>query len=115
MIIIFDYLSMAIMPKLLEKKMEIKISGYDVEEAILDFVKKKYGHSFKISEHDPCMTLESNERIWVYKKHKNGKVKTDPEHGYKLVDHDKSLTKRSFTTIGECDDICFYVKDVSDE
>ncbi|WP_340158397.1 hypothetical protein [uncultured Maribacter sp.] len=95
--------------------MEIKISGHEVEEAILNFVKKKYGHSFKISEHDPCMTLESSERIWVYRKHKNGKVKTNPEHGYKLVDHDKSTWKRTFTTIGECDEISFYVKEVSGE
>ena len=115
MIIILDYLSMAIMPKLLERKMEIKISGHEVEEAILNFVKKKYGHSFKISEHDPCMTLESSERIWVYRKHKNGKVKTNPEHGYKLVDHDKSTWKRTFPTIGECDEISFYVKEVSGE
>tara|TARA_R100000544_G_scaffold36127_1_gene24041 strand:- start:5456 stop:5746 length:291 start_codon:yes stop_codon:yes gene_type:complete len=94
---------------------EIKISGYEVEEAVLDFIKKKYGHSFEISKHDPHFEIESNERIWVYKKHKNGKVKTDPEHGYKLVDHDKSLTKRTFTKIGECDDVTFYVKEISDD
>ena len=32
--------------------MQIKISGYEVEEAILEFVNKKYGHSFEISKHD---------------------------------------------------------------
>ena len=95
--------------------MEIKISGYELEEAILEFIKKKYGHSFEISKHDPHFEIESNERIWVYKKHKNGKIKTDPEHGYKLVDHDKSLTKRTFTKIGECDDVTFYVKEISND
>ena len=95
--------------------MKIKISGCDVEEAILDFVKKKYGHSFEISKHDPHFEIESNERIWVYKKHKNGKVKIDPENGYREIDYDKSNWKRTFTRIQECDDMFFYVKELADE
>lgn len=95
--------------------MVIKISGYEVEEAILEFIKKKYGHSFELSEHDPCMILESSERVWAYQKHKNGRIKKHPEHGYNLVDHDKSTWKKTFTTIGECDDITFYVKEVSND
>ena len=95
--------------------MEIKISGYEVEEAVLDFIKKKYGVSTEISEHDPCMILESSERVWAYQKHKNGKIKTDPEHGYNLVDHDKSTWKKTYTAIGECDSIEFHVQEVSNE
>ena len=95
--------------------MEIKLAGYELEEAVLDFIKNKYGHSFELSEHDPCMMLETSERVWVYQKHKNGRIKKDPEDGYRLIDYDKSSWKRTFTTIGECDDISFYVKEIDKE
>lgn len=95
--------------------MEIKLDGYELEEAVLEFIKNKYGVTVEISEHDPCMILEYSERIWAYQKHKNGKIKTDPEHGYNLVDHDKSTWKKTFTKIGECDELSFYVKEVSND
>ena len=93
--------------------MEIKLDGYELEEAVLEFIKNKYGVTLELSEHEPCMILESSERIWAYQKHKNGKIKKDPEHGYDLVDHDKSTWKKTFTTIGECDELSFYVKEIN--
>ena len=95
--------------------MRIEISGWEAEEAILDFIKKKYGVSFEISEHDPCMALEHTERVWVYQKHKNGHIKKHPEHGYNLVDQDKSTWKQNFTTIDECDSISFHVEENKDD
>ena len=95
--------------------MQIKISSYEVEEAILDFVNKKYGHSFEISKHDPHFEIESNERVWVYRKHKNGKVKINPESGFRQVDHELSTWRRTFKRLEECDDITFYVKELDDE
>jgi len=94
--------------------MKIKISSYEVEEAILEFVNKKYGHSFEVSKHDPHFEVESNERVWVYKKHKNGKVKI-AENGFRQVDYELSTWKRTFKRIEECDDINFHVKELGDE
>ena len=58
--------------------------------------------------------VESNERVWVYRKHKNGKVKI-AENGFRQVDHELSTWKRTFKRIEECDDINFHVKELGDE
>jgi hypothetical protein len=94
--------------------MRIEIDGYEVEEAVLDFIKKKYGISVQISEHDPFMTLESQERVVAYQKHKNGRTKKHPEHGYSLVDNEKSTWKTIYTHMGESDQISFYVEEITD-
>ena len=74
--------------------MEIKLDSDELEEAVLEFIKNKYGVTVEISEHDPCMILESSDN---------------------LVDHDKSTWKKTFTKIGECDELSFYVKEVSND
>jgi hypothetical protein len=98
-----------------EIKMKIEIDGYEVEEAILDYIKKKYGISVRVSEDDPCMTLESQERVVAYQKHKNGRIKKHSEHGYSLVDNEKSTWKTIYTHMEESDQISFYVDEIEDD
>ena len=90
--------------------MEIKLESYEVEEALKEYIKNKYKLDVKIfSDYGQTLWLETNERVWVYKKHKNGRIKTDPEHGYKIVDYDKSTWKRKFQSIGDMSSITFEV------
>ena len=96
--------------------MEIKLESYQVEEALKEYIKNKYKFDVKIfSDYGQTLWLETNERVWVYKKHKNGRIKTDPEHGYKIVDYDKSTWNRKFESIGEMSSITFEVDSINEE
>lgn len=96
--------------------MEIKLESYEVEEALINYIKNKYNINVKIFEdYGQTLWLETNERIWVYEKHKNGKVKTHPEHGHKIVDYDKSTWNRKFESIGEMSSITFDVEPINEE
>ena len=96
--------------------MEIKLESYEVEEALINYIKNKYKINVKIFEdYGQTLWLETNERIWVYEKHKNGKVKTHPEHGHKIVDYDKSTWNRKFESIGEMSSITFDVEPINEE
>ena len=96
--------------------MEIKLESYQVEEALKEYIKNKYKLDVKMfSDYGQTLWLETNERVWVYKKHKNGRIKTDPEHGYKIVDYDKSTWNRKFESIGEMSSITFEVNSINEE
>ena len=96
--------------------MEIKLESYKVEEALKEYIKNKYKLDVKMfSDYGQTLWLETNERVWVYKKHKNGRIKTDPEHGYKIVDYDKSTWNRKFESIGEMSSITFEVNSINEE
>ena len=96
--------------------MEIKLESYEVEESLIDFLKNKYNIDVKIQQdYGENLCLETNERVWVYKKHKNGRIKIDSEHGYKIVDYDKSTWKREFMYIGEMSNIVFNVEPINEE
>ena len=96
--------------------MEIKLESYEVEEALKEYIKNKYKLDVKIfSDYGQTLWLETNERVWVYEKHKNGRIKTDPEHGYKIVDYDKSTWNRKFESIGEMSSISFEVDSIKEE
>jgi len=95
---------------------EIKLESYEVEEALKEYIKNKYKLDVKIfSDYGQTLWLETNERVWVYEKHKNGRIKTDPEHGYKIVDYDKSTWNRKFESIGEMSSITFEVDSINEE
>ena len=76
--------------------MRISLSTYEVIEAVADFVQTKYSMTVD-SDLITESSLEYQEREYVYKKHKNGRLKKD-ENGYRIVDHDKSkwITKFIF-------------------
>lgn len=96
--------------------MEIKLESYEVEEALKEYIKNKYKLDVEMfSDYGQKLWLETNERVWVYKKHKNGRIKTDPEHGYKIVDYDKSTWNRKFESIGEMSSITFEVDSINEE
>tara|TARA_R110002020_G_scaffold216534_2_gene424326 strand:- start:89 stop:391 length:303 start_codon:yes stop_codon:yes gene_type:complete len=95
---------------------EIKLESYEVEEALKEYIKNKYKLDVEMfSDYGQKLWLETNERVWVYKKHKNGRIKTDPEHGYKIVDYDKSTWNRKFESIGEMSSITFEVDSINEE
>jgi len=95
---------------------EIKLDNYEVEEALINYIKNKYNINVKIFEdYGQNMWLETNERVWAYEKHKNGKVKIHPEHGHKIVDYDKSTWNRKFESIGEMSSITFDVEPINEE
>ena len=63
--------------------MEIKLNSWDINEAIVDYLKKKYDLDIDFEKmHDyPC--FKYSEREVVYKRHNNGKVKKNKD-GNKL-------------------------------
>ena len=96
--------------------MEIKLESYEIEDALKEYIKNKYDIDVEMfSDYEQPLWLETNERIWVYEKHKNGRIKTDPEHGYKIVDYDKSTWKRKFQSIGDMSSITFEVDLINKE
>ena len=96
--------------------MEIKLESYEVEDALKEYIKNKYDIDVEMfSDYGQTLCLETNERIWVYEKHKNGKVKTHPEHGHKIVDYDKSTWKRKFESIGDMSSITFEVDSIKEK
>ena len=96
--------------------MEIKLESYEVEDALKEYVKNKYDIDVEMfSDYGQTLWLEINERVWVYEKHKNGKVKIHPEHGHKIVDPDKSTWKRKFESIGDMSSITFEVDPIKEK
>jgi len=101
--------------KLGESKMEIKLGFYDLEEAIKLHLKKVYGFDNVDIDYDCSgFNFEVRELDNVYKKHKNGKFKKD-KNGYSILDAEKSKWITKYFSFGECDELSFYVKEVSDE
>ena len=95
--------------------MEIKLESYEVEDALKEYIKNKYDIDVEMfNDYGQTLWLETNEHIWVYEKHKNGKVKTN-EHGHKIVDYDKSLWKRKFESIGDMSSITFEIDSINKE
>ena len=88
---------------------EIKLNSWDINEAIEDYLKKKYKLDIDITndlEMYPC--LEYTVRKYDYKKFKNGKYKTDKD-GYKIIDDNTIKYETEYAEITEDSKISFYI------
>ena len=85
--------------------MEIKLYGYELQNAIEQYLEAKYGIDIedKIDEENP-MWIRKRVPQYVYKKHKNGKY-VKCEHGIKVVDYEKTTYKTEYHEFNEDDEI----------
>lgn len=95
--------------------MVIKLGFYDIEEAIQLHLKDKYGlDNVEIDYDCSGFNIEVGEYEYVYKKHKNGKEKKDKD-GFSILDNTKTKWVTKYFTFSECDELSFYVKEISDD
>jgi len=93
--------------------MEIKLGFYDIEEAIKLHLEKVYGFDNVNIDYDCSgFNIEVGEYEYVYKKHKNGKLKKD-KNGYSILDNTKTKWIKKHFSFGECDELSFYVKEIN--
>jgi len=90
--------------------MQIKFDYYDLQEAIQLFVKEKFDMDIDLEDLSPhdYPSIEYQERVFVYKKHKNGKEVKD-ENGFREIDWDKSKYVTKYIEFDDNSDITFYV------
>jgi len=88
--------------------MEIKLNSWDINEAIVDYLKKKYELHMDINQLSSYPCLEYNEYQLVHKKHKNGKFKKCKD-GYLIPDHENSNFKTKYAELGDGCSISFYL------
>ncbi len=90
--------------------MNITLYQYEVVEAIQEYLTQKYDMDVDLQDNSidwPC--IEYTETETPYKKHKNGRVMKDAD-GYKILDHENSKRITKHITIGEEDEITFYLE-----
>jgi len=90
--------------------MQIKFDYYDLQEAIQLFVKEKFDMDIDLEDLSPhdYPSIEYRKRVYVYKKHKNGKEVKD-ENGSREIDWDKSKYVTKYIEFDDNSDITFYV------
>ena len=88
--------------------MEIKLNSWDINEAIVDYLKKKHDLDIDFeSMHDtPC--FKYTEREVVFKRHKNGKVKKNKD-GLWLIDKEQTKYVTKYAEVGDDSCISFYL------
>lgn len=88
--------------------MEIKLNSWDINEAIVDYLKKKHDLDIDFeSMHDyPC--FKYTEREVVYKRHKNGKVKKNQD-GLWLIDDKQTKYVTKYAEVSDDSCISFYL------
>lgn len=74
--------------------MQIKLNSWDIDEAMQDYLKKKYGLDVNINDLSDYPCIEYQEYVRAYKKHKNGKLKKCKD-GFSIIDdkNSKWITK----------------------
>jgi hypothetical protein len=72
--------------------MEIKLNSWDINNAIEEYLEKKYSLKISIDNLEDYLYLEHDELEYEYEKHKNGKVKKDKD-GCRIVKDKKYATK----------------------
>ena len=90
--------------------MEIKLYGYEVQDALMQYLEAKYDIDLenKIDEEIP-MWIRTRVPQYVYKKHKNGKY-VKCEHGARVVDYEKTTYKTEYHEFNEDDEIEICIK-----
>jgi len=88
--------------------MEIKLNSWDINEAIVDYLKKKYDLDIDFEKtHDyPC--FKYSEREIVYKRHNNGKVKKNKD-GVWLIDKEQTKYVTKYAEVSDDSYISFYL------
>ena len=86
--------------------MKIKIGYYEIAEALQSYVEKTYNLKIDFEETD----VEIKHRKAFYKplKHKNGKVKKHPVHGYELNTVDR--WENRYVILGEDCELQFFLE-----
>ena len=92
--------------------MEIKLNSWDINDAIEEYLKKKYSLKINMNNLEDCLYLEHYELEHEYQKHKNGKVKKDKD-GYKIIKDEKYVKK--YACLNDDSNISFYVDTFSEE
>ena len=80
--------------------MEIKLMGFEVLEAIKNYVEIKHNIKIDIDELQDSPYLEYKVPNYAYKKHKNGKDKRD-EGGFMVIDFDKTTWETLHAPLGD--------------
>jgi|TARA_R100001463_G_scaffold131431_1_gene191452 hypothetical protein len=90
--------------------MQIKFDYYDIQKAVQLLIKERLGISLDLEDLSPhdYPSIEYQERVFVYKKHKNGKEVKD-ENGLREIDWDKSKYVTKHIEFDDSADITFYV------
>lgn len=88
--------------------MEIKLNSWDINEAIVDYLKKKHNLNIDFTEMSDYPCFKYTEREVVYKRHKNGKVKKDKD-GMWLIDRDKTKYIPKYAEVSDDSYISFYI------
>lgn len=85
--------------------MEIKLSIWEVETAITEYLNKEYGLDIEESTRDTPMNLEIKRPTYAYKKHKNGKFVKD-KHGHKVFDYANTTYETDYEEMHEDCNVC---------
>ena len=90
--------------------MQITFDYHDIQEALQLLIKKKMGTDLDLEEISPhdYPSVKYRKRVYVYEKHKNGREVKD-EHGFRVVDWDKSNYETKHIEIDDCAEITFYI------
>ena len=88
--------------------MEIKLNSWDMNEAIQDYVKKKFSMDIDINDMSQYPCIEYSEYKYAYKKHKNGKLKKCKD-GYSIVDHENSKYETVYAELGDGCSVSLYL------
>jgi len=91
--------------------MEIKLSQYEVMDAVEQYINKKYNMCIDLEDQTqeyPSIEHTVYNRVW--KKHKNGKDFKD-KNGYVVLDKEKSSYKDKIIIFDEGADLCFYLSE----
>ena len=86
--------------------MEIKLSYYDLCNALEDYINKK-GCEFDLTTDYTELSMEITEQVREKKKHKNGRIVKDKD-GYEVWE--VVGTNTNYHGFGECDEVSIYIE-----
>ncbi len=92
--------------------MEIKLNSWDINDAIEEYLEKKYSLKINMNNLEDNPYLEYQTIEYEYQKHKNGKVKKDKD-GYKIIKDEKYVKK--YACLNDDSNISFYVDTFNEE
>jgi len=89
--------------------MRLKIDQWEVCRAVEIYLKDEYGFDYNLVDClDDWPLLSYQEKVQVFKKHKNGKVVKN-ENGYPVVDHTQTTYKPAHIEWKEFDSMTLYL------
>ena len=80
--------------------MEIKLMGFEVLEAITNYIEIEYKMKIDVDKLQDNPYLEYRVPNYAYKRHKNGKDKKDKD-GYMVIDYDKTTWETKYAPLGD--------------